>query len=170
MKPFHASRLGLAALIALPLALAACSSSGDPIEEINEGYKALGQGDAAHAHDHFLAALDALKPSDQDYDRAQMGLIEAKIHIQPEAAAKTFLNYAEKEPANVDASDFHKVGMKLTDEKALKDAVVVLDKGLERFKGDAKLKEAMEKTKLAAEASGDSSAIDALKSLGYIGD
>jgi hypothetical protein len=60
--------------------------------------------------------------------------------------------------------------MQLTDKKALKDAVFVLDAGLKRFEGDAKLKEAMDKTKLAAESSGDAGALDALKGLGYVGD
>jgi hypothetical protein len=166
MKPFQ---LSVAALV-LPLALAACSNGGDPVAQIDEGFAALNSGDAANAHDHFLEAVGELEPSDPNLDRAQMGLVEAKIRIQPEAAAKYFLDYAEKQPGNVDAGDYQKVGMQLTDKKALKDAVFVLDAGLKRFEGDAKLKEAMDKTKLAAESSGDAGALDALKGLGYVGD
>ena len=162
-------QLTLAALF-LPLGLAACSGEGDPLAQIDEGFAALNSGDAAHAHDYFLAAVDELEPTDPNLDRAQMGLVEAKIRIQPEAAAKYFLDYAGKQPANVDAGDYQKVGMQLTDKKALKDAVFVLDAGLKRFEGDAKLKEAIEKTKLAAESSGDAGALDALKGLGYVGD
>jgi hypothetical protein len=45
----------------------------------------------------------------------------------------------------------------------------VLDAGLTRFADDPKLKEAMDLTVAAAETSGDTSALDALRSLGYLG-
>lgn len=158
---------GLALLAGLVLAFTNCSSSGDPVADINEGYAELGSGNAGHALDHFSSALKQLEPTDPNYDRARMGEIEAKIRLKPDAAAQSFLDYAEKQPDNVDAGDYHKVGVQLSEQKALKDAVVVLDKGLKRFEGNAKLKEAMEKTQAAAESSGDASALDALKGLGY---
>jgi len=167
MSPSKTARSALFTI--LSLALAACGGGGDPIEETNQGYAALGSGDAEGALDHFAQALGTLKPTDPDYDRARMGVIEAKIRLKLADAAQSFLAYAQEQPDKVDAGDYHKVGMQLSESKALTDAVAVLDAGLKRFATDAKLKEAMDKTVAAAQQSGDTSALDALKGLGYVG-
>src|SRR5262245_16990519 len=88
----------LALVAGLVFACANCGGSADPVADINEGYAALGSGDAAHALDHFSSALKVLRPSDADYDRARMGEIEAKIRIKPDSAAQSFLDYAMKQP------------------------------------------------------------------------
>lgn len=156
--------------LTLPLVLTACGGgSADPAAATSAGYEALGKGDAEQAVDHFAKALGQLKPGDPGYKRARMGEVEAKIQLAPEAAAGSFLEYARSQPEQVVAEDYRKVGVQLSDRKALKAAVDVLDAGLKRFAGDAKLKESMDLTVAAAETSGDTSALDALRGLGYIG-
>src|SRR5688572_30364888 len=171
MKPTTRLYAGLGSSLALVaglvLALANCAGSGDPVENINAGYQALGSGDAEKALDHFAEALQVLDEKDPNYDRARMGEIEAKIRLKPDAAAQGFLAYAEKRPENVDAGDFQKIGMQLTERKALGEAVRVLGKGRELFPDDAKIDEALKKTKIAAESAGDAGALEALKGLGY---
>lgn len=166
--PSSASALALV----LSLALAACGGSADPKVETDAGYAALGSGDAQKAVDHFAAALGAMKPGDAGYKRARMGEVEAKLQFAPEAAANSFLEFAKAQPDQVAAEDYRKVGTQLNSRKALVQATHVLDAGLKRFADDAQLKAAMEQTKVAAaeaEASGDTSAMDALRGLGYIG-
>jgi TolA-binding protein len=167
-KPFPIAVVsGLALVAGVVLAFANCSSGGDPVADINEGYAALGSGDAAHALDHFSSALKELEPTDAEYDRARMGEIEAKVRLKPEAAAQSFLDYAEKQPDMVDAGDYHKVGMQLTERKSLNEAVAVLGAGHKRFPQDAKIDEALKATVAAAQSSGDEAALEALKGLGY---
>lgn len=161
--------LGASALTLL-LLLASCGGgSADPAAATNAGYEALGKGDAGAAVDHFAQALAVLKPGEPGYKRARMGEVEAKIQLAPEAAAGSFIEFAKAQPDQVAAEDYRKVGMQLSDRKALKSAVDVLDAGIKRFAGDPKLKEAMDLTVAAAETSGDTSALDALRGLGYIG-
>lgn len=156
--------------LSLPLVLGACGGgSADPKAATDAGYAALGSGDAQGAVDHFAEALGALEPTDPGYKRARMGEIEAKVGLAPDAAANSFLEYSKSHPEQLEAGDYRKVGVQLSDRKALKVAVDVLDAGLKRFPGDPKLKEAMELTVAAAETSGDTSALDALRGLGYIG-
>lgn len=157
------------ALLACGLAGTACSGGGDPTECTNQGYAALGKGDAESAVDHFADALKSLKPGEPGYDRARMGEIEAKIHLKPDAAAKSFLDYAAQQPDEVDAADYQKVGVKLSENKALTDAVSVLDAGLKRFPDNPTLKAAIAKTLAAAQQVGDNGALDALRGLGYVG-
>ena len=168
MSPRIRAPLPLALLACLPLTLAACGG-GDPAEHTDQGYAALNSGDAETALDHFAAALGALGPTDPGYERARMGEIEAKIRLRPDAAAQSFLAYATEQPSQVDAGDYHKVGVQLSERSALSDAVVVLDAGLKRFPDDPKLAEAMEKTTAAAQKAGDSGALDKLRGLGYVG-
>ena len=160
---------GLALIAGLVIAFANCGGGGDPVADINEGYAALGSGDAAHALDHFSSALKQLEPTDAEYDRARMGEIEAKIRIKPDAAAQSFLDYALKQPDKVDAGDYHKVGVQLTEGNSLKDAVAVLGAGHKRFPEDAKIDEALKKMEAAATESGDPAVLKALEGLGYAG-
>jgi hypothetical protein len=164
--------LGACALSLLLLLPACGGGSADPAAATNAGYEALGKGDAGAAVDHFADALAALKPGDPGYKRARMGEVEAKLQLAPEAAASSFLEFAKAQPDQVAAEDYRKVGTQLNARKALVQASHVLDAGLKRFADDAQLKAAMEQTKVAAaeaEASGDTSAMDALRGLGYIG-
>ena len=157
-------------LACLPLVLTACGGAGgDPAELTNQGYAALGSGDAEAAFDHFARALQGLQPADAGYERARMGHIEASIRLKPDMAAQSFLAWAGEQPDQVDAGDYHKVGMQLSERKALGDAVAVLGAGLERFPDDPKIDEALKKTRAAAEQTGDTGALDALRGLGYVG-
>jgi hypothetical protein len=160
---------GLALLAGLVIAFANCGGGGDPVADINEGYAELGSGNAAHALDHFSSALKELEPTDAEYDRARMGEIEAKTRLKPEAAAQSFLDYATQQPDKVDAGDYQKVGMQLSEQKALKEAVAVLGAGINRFPGDAKIDEALKQTQAAATETGDPAALKALEGLGYTG-
>jgi TolA-binding protein len=170
MTPQPRLRRRLALLACLPLTLAACGGGGgDPTELTNQGYAALGSGDTETAVDRFAQALKVLQPGDPGYKRARMGECEAKARIAPDAAARSFLAFAQEQPGQVDAGDYHKFGMQLSERKALADAVAVLGAGLERFPDDPKIDEAMKKTQLAAEQSGDTGALDALRGFGYAG-
>ncbi len=157
-------------LLVLPLLLlGACGGGGDPTELTNEGSQALASGNAQQALDCFAGALEGLDRADPLYKRARLGEVEAKILVNPDAAKASFLVYATESPEQLDARDYHKVGTKLSDKNALLAAVEVLGAGLKRFPGDAKIDEALELTQAAAQRSGDTSALDALKGLGYAG-
>ena len=159
-----------ALLCTLPLLLTACGGgSADPKQATDAGYAALNSGDSGAAVDHFAAALEVLAPGDAGYKRARMGEIEAKVKVAPDAATASFIDYAGKHPDQVSADDYQKVGIKLSENKALGDAVKVLDAGLKRFADNPKLKQAMDLTVAKAETSNDSSALDLLKGLGYVG-
>jgi len=159
-----------ALLLTLPLALAACGGgAANPEEATNAGYAALGSGDAEAAVDHFSQALAQLKPGDKGYKRARMGEVEAKARVAPDAAAASFLDYAKSSPDQVEAGDYRKVGVQLSERKAYTAAGNVLDAGIQRFPDDAPLREAMDLTIAKAQQSGDTSALDALKGLGYVG-
>jgi hypothetical protein len=98
-----------------------------------------------------------------------MGEIEAKVQLKPDAAAQSFLAYAGEQPDKVDPSDYHKIGMKLTERNSLNDAVAVLGAGITRFPGDPKIDEALKKTEAVAQQSGDPEVLKALAGLGYAG-
>jgi hypothetical protein len=166
-----ALRFARAPILLLSLSLAACSgSSADPAATVNSGYEALNGGNAEKALDLFAKALQDLKPSDPLYESARMGEIQAKVELKPDAAKSSFLEYAKANPEQLEAGDYRKVGQRLTERKAIQDAVEVLHAGIERFPEDAKLKETMNLTVAAAEQSNDTSALNSLKGLGYIGD
>jgi thioredoxin-like negative regulator of GroEL len=163
-------RLGLTLVVVLGLGpFSACAGPVDPEQATNQGYQTLGSGDAARALDLFAAALGRLESEDPGYKRARMGEVEAKAATQPEAAARSFLDYSAAQPGQVTAGDYHKVGSHLSARKAYIAAGEVLAAGLERFANDPRLEEAMDLTYAAAQTSGDTSAIDALRSLGYFG-
>lgn len=153
--------------LAVALGLTACGGSIDPEQATNAGYEALGNGDAEGAIDHFAQALGQLDAADPGYKRARMGEVEAKIELSPEAAAKSFLDFAETRPERVAAEDYLKVGSQLSARNAYSPAVDVLHAGIERFGDDAKLSEAMELTQLAVAESGDASVLSKLAGLGY---
>ena len=138
-------------------------------EQARTGTGRVHYTDAQTALGYFAEALGALQPSDPGYERARMGEIDAKIRLTPSAATQSFLAYAQEQPDQVDAGDYHKVGVQLSERSAFTDAVVVLDAGLKRFPDDPKLTEAMDRTSAAAQEAGDSSALDKLKGLGYVG-
>ncbi len=156
-------------LILLSLLLTACGGGGDPTELTNEGSAALASGNGAEAARCFQQALKELEPGDPLYKRARLGEIEAKMLANPEAAKASFLTYAKEHPEQLEARDYHAIGTKFSDRKALKHAVDVLGAGKERFPSDAKLDEALTLMVAAAEKTGDTSALDALAGLGYAG-
>jgi tetratricopeptide (TPR) repeat protein len=155
------------ALGALTLALAACGGSIDPAQATDDGYAALGRGDAAVALDHFAQALSVMDSAEPGYARARMGEVEAKALLTPKASAGSFLDWAASSPGQVAAADHHKVGLLLARVGDIDSAIDVLSKGRERFPDDAKIDAALRSMESAAAERGDERVLARLAGLGY---
>jgi len=161
-----------ALLLALPLALAACSGPSDPKALIDEATQSLNSGDFKGAKGGFESALAALgdDKSDPSYMRAKMGWIEAEAHIDGESAKEAFLELAGTAEANFQPKDYIKVGSILSSAKNYTPAVYVVDAGVKAFPDDEKLQKVIEKLQADVAAADDPAATAALDGLGYTGD
>jgi hypothetical protein len=166
-------RVLLAAVLALPLALAlhACGGeSSDPKALTDEGYAALGSGQHDDAAAKFDAALDAIGEDRQDvsYVRAKMGHVEATIRSKPAAAKDEFLEYARANPSTVTPDHFSTIGGKFAGAGKFSEAIDILDAGMKMHSESPVLVRLAETIKTAAEKAGDTGALDKMSGLGYL--
>lgn len=160
----------LVATIALSL-LSSCGGSSDPRALTDEGSKALNSGDYAGAAESFDAALAALgeDSANPEWLRAKLGAIQARAQTDPGRAKQDFLDLAKGNPSKVTADHFNLIGSKLGAAEHMKEAVAVLQAGMESHPESVHLKALLEELGKKAESSGDASALDSLKGLGYVG-
>lgn len=152
----------------LCLAAASCSGSADPAKLTDEGYAALGKSDWKGAQADFAEALEGLESSSPGFLRAKLGWIEAAIYTDPAKAKDEFLALAAGMGSQIKSSDYIAVASKLTGERKFPEAIAVLERGLKAHAEDPKVRAVGEAIKKAAEKVGDSSALAALKGLGYM--
>ena len=157
-------------LFALVLCLVAACGSSDPKALIDEGFNALNSGkyeEAAKSYEKALAAL-ASDTANPEWKRAKMGVIQAHVHIDAARAKNEFLELAGN-PGKVTDSDFNLIASKLGDAHKFDEAIALLEVGKKTFPNSTHLDLLGKDLVARAQASGNTSAVDKLKSLGYVG-
>jgi hypothetical protein len=158
-------------LPALALSLcASCAGASDPRALADAGSKALNSGDYSAAAKSYEGALAVLQPSDPEWKRAKMGLVQARARLDAPRAKDEFLEYAKASPSQVSDADFNLVASRLGDAGHLKEAVAVLEAGIAAHSESPHLQALLTDLGKKAESSGDAGALDSLKGLGYVGD
>ncbi len=168
----------------LPLLVVSCGGgSSDPKELTkeftDEGYSALASDDCAAALDAFEKALEAIggDTSHDMYLEASLGAIEARSVSDADGAIADLKALAEKSPEDVTVKEYSRIGIRLGSQgsvELLVKAAEVIGLAQERFPDsevlDKQGNQLAVKAKKLEESTGDPSAADAFKSLGYVGD
>jgi hypothetical protein len=166
-------RLSLLAAPLLLLALSACGG-GDPAELAEQGYRALGSGDAPTALAKFEAALKGMDPADERYLETRLGALRARAYgddrtkeEKPRASAAVvdFLALGGR----LRAEDYRVFVTDLASAGAFMPAVDVLKAGQTAYPEDPKWESLIQRVGDAAKVAGAGAALSSLKGLGYIG-
>lgn len=159
----------LAGLLAL---LASCGGSSDPAELVSAGEKSLGTREFSAAAESFDAALAAIggDASHPYYLRAKLGAIEARCDSDAKGASDDLIALSREMPGKVTDGDFNRIANLMGSAKQFDAAIAVLAEGKTAYPESAHLDKLGEQLRKQAEASGDSSALDALAGLGYVGE
>jgi len=164
----------LASLL-LPVLLlsASCGGPSDPAELVKSGERSLGSQDFAAALRDFETALQAIggDTSHTSYVRAKLGEIEARASAGDAARARTDLvALADAQPGTVSDADFNRIVSRMGDTSKFREAVALLQKGLELYPDSAHLDKLGKKLAADAEKADDPEALEALKGMGYVGE
>ncbi|MDP6763887.1 MAG: hypothetical protein QF903_07905 [Planctomycetota bacterium] len=155
-------------LFALCLSLIlAAGCSADPGQRTDAGHKALNSGDFALAYEQFSAAVGAFAADDPRLLEARLGQCRAQAHIDPPGAKDAFLALASG--SSLEYRDFNLITTDFKAAGAYTEAIEVLGAGMQAFPENTALIALRDHMGKAAEASGDSDSLDALKGLGYVG-
>ncbi|HGY92172.1 MAG TPA: hypothetical protein ENK43_13465 [Planctomycetes bacterium] len=154
------------------LFLASCGGSADPAEQTKAGERALGTQDFSAALSEFQGALSAIGDNPQDplYLRAKLGEIEARATTDAAKAKDDLIALAAALPGKVSDRDFNRIASRMGDAGLFSEAIALLAKAEELFPDSEHLKKLGAKLAENAQKAGDSSAMDALAGLGYVGD
>jgi hypothetical protein len=158
------SRLGLA----LSLSLLTACGGGDPATQVDQGYEALGKGDAEGALAKFERALGKLQPADGAWLRAKMGVIDALVAIDADRARDALIALAKEQPQHVTAQDYLRVASAMVTKNKLAAAGETLKAGEKSIAGNPKAVEVEKTIKERAAKATDPGEIARLKSLGYL--
>jgi hypothetical protein len=150
----------------LSLTLAACGSP-DPGQRTDAGQKALNSGNFELAYEEFAAAAEAFAADDPRLLEAQLGQCRAQAHLDPPAAKDAFL--ALSASAALEYRDFNLIVTDFKAEGAYAEGIEILGAGMVTFPENTALIALRDRMGKDAEALGDSSTLDALKGLGYVG-
>ena len=158
-------------LLASTLLWTSCGGgSSDPSALTNGGYEKLGGGDFAAAAKDFEQALASLDTNHQDYLRAKMGHIEANTQINAAQAKDDFLALAEAMPSKITDRHYNQIGGRLGEAEAFTEAIDLVTAGMEAHPESPHLKKLVDTLGDRASQGNDPAALEALKSLGYVGD
>jgi len=152
--------------LALLLTLAACGSA-DPAAQVNESYTSLSARDYSAAEAGFAEALPQLTPGTSDHQRAQLGLLRARSFSDAVGAKADFLAYAKANELKV--SDYTVFITDLVSGENLEEAIEVQAEMKATFPENPKVDEMGNALVDMAKSAGNSSALDALSGLGYVG-
>jgi hypothetical protein len=158
-------------LAAVALCLFVGCGGDDPKDLVEEGSKALNSGkyeEAAKDYEKALAGLGS-DTTNPEWKRAKMGLIRALIQIDAPRAKKDFLEFAGAAPSKVTDEDFNLIASKLGDARKLDEAIEVLGVGKAAYPESPHLEALGNELVKQAQSSGNASALDSLKGLGYVG-
>ena len=152
--------------ILLTSLLFACSSS-DPKTLIKEAHTAQGSGDSATAQKKYNEALKELKPGDELFIEAKIGLVEAQIRADAKKATADFLELAKAYPAKVNEKEFVFIGGQMVSAKQYLDAIDLLHEGIKKAGGESP-NLMVQINRIKKEAASDKAVNDKLAGLGYL--
>ena len=158
--------LPLALALALALTLIACGDA-DPVAQVNESSAALNAGNYSAAEAGFEEALTQLKPGSADHLRAQLGLLRARSFSDAPGAKTGFLAFAKANDLRV--NDYTLFITDLVSGDNLEEAIAVVSEMKIAFPDNPKVDEMGNALVDMAKSAGNSSALDALSGLGYVG-
>jgi tetratricopeptide (TPR) repeat protein len=157
------SALRNAVLAALLVTGCGGASASDHLKKAEE---AMAAGDYAGAASEASQGLSS-EPDEATRWRLELAALEAQARAGDATAAKATLErLAGDASSRVQASHYVSTADQLKAAGQGKTAIEVLDLGLARFPGDAALTKAIEQAK----AGGGADELEALRSLGYLGD
>jgi len=162
MKPTFARSLSLC-LLSL---LAACGGP-DPATQVKDSYSALSSRDYSGAESGFTEALQSLDASSPEHMRAQLGLFRARSYSDPAGAKADFLTYAKAN--NLAIIDYTQLISDLVSGDHLDEAIAIVGEMKTIFPDEPKVDDMGNMLVAKAKSAGDSSALDALSGLGYVG-
>ncbi len=168
MSTIDPHRSHVASLL-LALALCSCSGGGSPKEQVDAGYSSLNSAKSKEAVASFEAALTKLTPTDAEFLRAKLGLVEALVRVDAERSKKELIDLAKSHPGKVTAKDYLRTANAMVNENRLGAAAETLAAGESLIKDDPKAVDVKEMIKQRATKATDPSEIARLKSLGYLG-
>ena len=152
--------------LCLLLALTACGGT-DPVTQVSESYSALNARDYSGAEAGFTEALSQLEPGTSTHFKAQLGLFRARSFSDSASAKTDFLAYASANKLEI--GDYTQFITDLVTGQHLEEAIAVVAEMKKAFPDNAKVDEMGNALVDMAKSSGDSSALDALSGLGYVG-
>jgi tetratricopeptide (TPR) repeat protein len=163
-------KLHLFATITLCL-LSACGGSSDPRALADAGSKALNSGKYEEAAESFEKALGALGGDTANplWMQAKLGSIKARTRFDATRAKNEFLELAKASPSKVTDSDYNLIASKLGDAGKIDEAIEILEVGKKAYPESPHLDALGNELVKKASESGESDAIDKLRSLGYVG-
>lgn len=152
--------------------LPACGGSSDPRALADAGAKALASGEYEDAEHHFEKALAAIgnDASHTEWKRSKLGLFQAQSQTDAAKAKEAFLEFARANPSSVSDSDYSQIAGRLGNAKEFDEAIDLLKIAKATYPESKHLDALGEELAKQATASGATGAVDALRSLGYIGE
>jgi hypothetical protein len=151
------------------LLLAAACAKPSVAELAAAGHQALGRSDFATALECFHEAAELAGPGTDAFVANRLAECEAWCGVDGARAAREFLALAQDHPAGVGQREYVSLITKLSAGRRYDAATSVLQAGLERFPGDAKLDELGHALAQAAANAGNEDALGDLADLGYLG-
>src|SRR5262245_9405099 len=155
-------------LASLLLACSACGSS-DPKMLTDQGVAALDSGDPETAVEKFVDALSRMPPEHPDFLRAWVTRCRALARLEPDRAAREFLELAERLPGRIREQDFAAVAGELVAKGAVKEAVRLAEVGMKTFPQSPAMKTLRDSGGEAAKKAKDPESLRRLQGLGYTG-
>ena len=152
--------------LCLLLALTACGGT-DPATQVNESYSSLNARDYSGAEAGFAEALPQLEPGTSVHLRAQLGLFRARSFSDSASAKTDFLAYASAN--DLEIGDYTQFITDLVTGEHLEEAIAVVSEMKKAFPDNVKVDDMGNALVERAKSAGDTSALDALSGLGYVG-
>jgi len=162
-------------LVLAPLLVVSCGGSSDPSELTDEGNRALGSGDFAAAQTAFEGALEAIGDDSGHalYLEAKLGAIEAMTKADPGTALADLKALAAAQADKVTDRDFSRIASSMGMNDHLDEAIELLGFAMKTYEDseslDKQVKALGDKAAAKAAETGDNSALEAIKGLGYGG-
>ena len=162
--------LAVALVLSLTLGFCACGKQTDPKVLTSSGYSALAAGDYRAALSDFNSALEQLagKTEEPQYKSAQLGAVEARIHLEPKQACQQFMALAKAMPAKITDRDYGDIAGKFASSNAFAEAVEIIHAGKLAYAESPGLDKIHESIIERSQKSGDPEALSKLKGLGYL--
>ena len=152
--------------LSLLVTLTACGGA-DPAAQVTDSYSALNARDYSAAEAGFAEALPQLEPGTSAHLRAQLGLFRARSFSDASGAKTDFLAYASSNKLAI--GDYTQFITDLVSGENLEEAIAVVAEMKQAFPNNTKVDDMGNALVERAKSAGDSSALDALSGLGYVG-